>query len=145
MTTQKASSLFWESASCLPKEARAKLPRVLLLLTTDPRHPSLQVKKLEGAARADVYECRLNQFWRIILRHVEAMTYDLVYVGPHDEAIRRGLGVREPSAPYGVEPDLLVVLQSFLDGNDEHVVFREIAPADLAYLGGERHSPEHGA
>jgi mRNA interferase RelE/StbE len=88
MAILRMSSIFAESANRLPKEARAKLPKVFMLLTSNPRHPSLRLKKIKGAIRPNVYECRLDRSWRLILQGMGEMTFDLVYAGAHDEAIR---------------------------------------------------------
>lgn len=102
MAILRMSSIFAEAANRLPKEARAKLLKAFMLLTNDPRHPSLQVKKIEGAIRPNVYECRLDQSWRIVLQEIGNLTFDLVYVGAHDEAISYGARLREADAHYGV-------------------------------------------
>ena len=59
------SSIFAESANRLPKETRAKLPKVFNFLITNPRHPSLKLKKIKGAIRPNVYECRVDRSWRL--------------------------------------------------------------------------------
>ena len=53
MTELRMSGVFTESANRLPKETRAKLPKVFMLLTSNPRHPSLQLKKIKGATRPE--------------------------------------------------------------------------------------------
>lgn len=113
------------------KETKAKLPRVFKLLTSHPRHPPLQVKKLKGALRPDIYECRLNQSWRIILRQAGEMAYDLVYVGAHDEAISYGLQVRERGAAYGESMNVDERLRSYLAGDDTAIVFVPATPGDF--------------
>ena len=52
---------FAEAASRLSKEARAKLPKALKLLAEDPRHPSLQTKKIQGLSEHEIFEARLDQ------------------------------------------------------------------------------------
>ena len=52
---------FAESATRLSKEARAKLPKALKLLAEDPRHPSLQAKKIQGLPEREIFEARLDQ------------------------------------------------------------------------------------
>lgn len=134
--TLRMSSFFTQSASQLPKEARAKLPKVLNLLTTDPRHPSLHLKKIEGVSRKDVYECRLDNFWRIIMRQAEGLIYDLMYVGAHDEAIHHGLMVQEPRATYivGLTPNMADLVEAFLAGDEDTISFREITLTELDQL-----------
>lgn len=84
---------FAKSAESLPKEIRAKLPKVFLLLISDPKHPSLQVKKIQGAKRKDIYECRVDQSYRMIIRDLGEMKYDLVAIGEHDKTLSLGMSV----------------------------------------------------
>ena len=90
MNTQKASLValpfFLENAALLQKDTKSKLVRILWLLSQDFRHPSLQCKKVQGAKR-EVYECRVDQDFRLI--------YDIMgnmlrcwYVGKHDVALK---------------------------------------------------------
>ena len=120
------SSIFVEAATRLPKEARAKLPKAFMLLANNPRHPSLQVKKIEGSVRSNVYECRLDQSWRIILQEMGEMTFDLVYVGAHDEAIGYGARLHESGAPYGSDKLITERLKMYLAGDDEVLKFTEV-------------------
>ena len=71
---------FAEAATRLSKEARAKLPKALKLLAEDPRHPSLQTKKIQGLPEREIFEARLDQKIRfsfqvrgdlIILRNID--------------------------------------------------------------------------
>ena len=62
------SDVFTESASRLPKDAKAKLFKVFTLLAKNPKHPSLHFKKIQGANRKDIYECRVDLFWRLIIQ-----------------------------------------------------------------------------
>ncbi len=134
MAILRMSNIFAESANRLPKEAKAKLPKAFMLMTNNPRHPSLQVKKIEGACRTNVYECRLDQSWRIILQEVGKMTFDLVYVGAHDEAISYGVRLREASVHYGSDVPALERLKSYLAGDELALEFTTMTPADLERL-----------
>jgi hypothetical protein len=134
MAILRMSSIFAEAANRLPKEARAKLPKAFMLLTNDPRHPSLQVKKIEGAIRPNVYECRLDQSWRIVLQEIGNMTFDLVYVGAHDEAISYGARLRETGAHYGAHRPITERLSLYLAGDDQALEFAEVTPDDLEGL-----------
>ncbi len=134
MVILRMSTLFTQSANQLPKEAKVKLTKTFMLLTNNPRHPSLQLKKIEGAIRKNVYECRLDQFWLIILQEVGEMTFDLVYVGAHDEAIRYGAGVREATAHYSSDLPLDRV-NSYLAGNEQALEFVKVSQSDLEMLG----------
>lgn len=134
MVILRMSNIFAESANRLPKEAKAKLPKVFMLLTNNPRHPSLQVKKIEGAVRTNVYECRLDQSWRIILQELGEMTFDLVYVGAHDEAISYGARLREASVYYGSDVSSLERLNSYLAGDEQALEFTTVTLSDLERL-----------
>jgi len=136
MAILRMSNIFAESANRLPKDAKAKLPKVFMLLTGNPRHPSLQLKKIEGAVRRNVYECRIDQFWRIVLQEVGEMNFDLVYAGAHDEAIRYGARLREVSVPYEVSRSIESRLESYLAGDDEALGFITVTPTELNRLVG---------
>lgn len=131
MAMLRMSSIFAESANRLPKEVRAKLPKAFMLLTDNPRHPSLQVKKIEGCGRPNVYECRLDQSWRIILQQMGEMTFDLVYVGAHDEAISYGARLRESGESYGSDRPITERLEMYLAGDDQVLEFAEVTQHDL--------------
>jgi mRNA-degrading endonuclease RelE of RelBE toxin-antitoxin system len=134
MVQLRISSFFAAAASRLPKEARAKLPKVFMLLTSNPRHPSLQVKKVVGASRTDVYECRVNGFWRIILRYVDDTACDLLYVGAHDEALRHGMMVRERAVPYSPDMSAQEQLEAFLEGEEQAIRFLPVTIEQLNAL-----------
>jgi len=130
------SNIFAESANRLPKEEKAKLPKVFALLTNNPRHPSLQVKKIQGALRPNVYECRLDQSWRIILQKIGELTFDLIYVGTHDEAINYGARLRESKAHYISEIiPITKRLELYLEGDDRVLEFKNVTPKELEELG----------
>ena len=134
MAELKISEVFAESANRLPKEAKTKLLKVFMLLTSNPHHPSLQLKKIKGAARNDIYECRLDQFWRLVVQDLGGMLFQLVYVGPHDEAIERGAVARETPASYGIPLGLDERIDSFLSGGDTALVFFSLRFEDAAAL-----------
>ena len=94
------SGRFAASADSLPKESRAKLSKLLKLLSSDPRNPGLHLKKMK-AARANIYEVRFNRSLRAILEFRDGVIR-LLDVGAHDEALRFGERVEERAAPYGV-------------------------------------------
>ncbi len=134
MAILRMSNIFAESANRLPKEEKAKLPKVFALLTNNPRHPSLQVKKIQGALRPNVYECRLDQSWRIVLQETGEMTFDLVYVGAHDEAISYGARLRESKSHYNTQMSVVERLESYLNGDDKALEFINVTLTDLERL-----------
>jgi len=134
MAILRMSSIFAESANRLPKEAKTKLLKVFVLLTDNPRHPSLQLKKIQGTSRKDVYECRIDQFWRIVLKEVGEMTFDLIYAGAHDEALSYGTQLREARVEYGLSESIENRLKSYLVGNDEALEFTTVTLSELERL-----------
>jgi hypothetical protein len=102
-----------------------------MLLTDNPRHPSLQLKKIKGTVRPNVYECRLDRSWRVILEEVGDMTFDLLYVGAHDEAIGYGVRLREQSASYGPSAPIFERLESYLAGDDQALEFVTVTLSGL--------------
>lgn len=47
----------------LPSDVQARAAKALELFTTNPRHPSLQVKKMEGTS--GIWELRVSDSYRI--------------------------------------------------------------------------------
>jgi mRNA-degrading endonuclease RelE of RelBE toxin-antitoxin system len=65
----------------LPEEFKERVDKQLALLMTNPRHPSLQLKRIRGTA--DIWEVRVTAAYRLTLQ-VAGDTYILRRVGPHD-------------------------------------------------------------
>lgn len=134
MAELRVSEVFARAANRLPKEARVKLLKVFMLLTQDPRHPSLQLKKVQGAARADIYECRVDQFWRLIVQNDDGMSFQLVDVGPHDDVIARGAQVREARPGYAPTDTSARAsadaVAAYLSGDDSALRFRTWTETD---------------
>ncbi|MBI4598253.1 MAG: type II toxin-antitoxin system RelE/ParE family toxin [Candidatus Omnitrophica bacterium] len=65
----------------LPREIQARLPDVLERFVDNPRHPSLQTKKMEGVR--DIWELRVTQSYRITFQFVLEGVL-LRRVGTHD-------------------------------------------------------------
>ena len=53
----------------LPRDIQGKLPRVLERFLANPRHPSLQVKKMEGVR--DIWELRVSDNYRVTFQFVQ--------------------------------------------------------------------------
>ena len=53
----------------LPREIQEKLPTVLERVVSNPRHPSLHVKKMEGVH--DVWELRVTDNYRVTFQFVQ--------------------------------------------------------------------------
>ena len=65
----------------LPEELKERVDKQLALLLTNPRHPSLRLKRIRGTA--DIWELRVTRAYRLTLQ-VAGDTYILRRVGPHD-------------------------------------------------------------
>ena len=92
-------------------------------------------KKIKGAIRSNVYECRLDRSWRLVLQEMGDMNFDLVYVGAHDEAISYGARLRERGPRYDSSVSIVERLESYLAGDDQALEFVTLTPGDLARLG----------
>jgi mRNA-degrading endonuclease YafQ of YafQ-DinJ toxin-antitoxin module len=93
---------FLEAAAALDKAIKSKLIKAMWLLSEDFRHPSLQSKKIQGA-RADVFECRVDQNVRLVYDRMGARIR-CWYVGSHDVAIMFGLRLRVNETPGSIPP-----------------------------------------
>ncbi|MBI3997160.1 MAG: hypothetical protein HY352_05825 [Candidatus Omnitrophica bacterium] len=70
----------------LPGHIQRKVDRQLKQLVANPRHPSLQVKKIQGT-RA-IWESRVDLQYRLTFELVGETVY-LRVVGNHDEVLKR--------------------------------------------------------
>lgn len=78
---------FKKSALELDAKTRKKLKKQLLHLMSDPRHPSLQVKKVKGTQ--SIFEARVNDFYRFTFEFGEDNDLILRVVGPHNSALKK--------------------------------------------------------
>jgi len=76
---------FRKSALELDPETREKLKKQLGLLASDPRHPSLRVKKIKGTG--SVFEARVDRVHRFTFEFGEREIV-LRVVGPHDPTLK---------------------------------------------------------
>ena len=67
----------------LPLSLRKRFDIKLSFLLTNPRHPSLQAKKMAGA---EIFEARLTEHYRFTYQLMEDRACFLT-VGPHDEGL----------------------------------------------------------
>ena len=65
----------------LPEHLQRRVDKVLGLLLENPRHPSLQIKRIKG--HADRWEGRVSLHYRFIFS-IEGETYLLLRVATHD-------------------------------------------------------------
>ncbi|HLE15424.1 MAG TPA: hypothetical protein VI776_11790 [Anaerolineales bacterium] len=77
---------FKKSYRQLPPDIRNKVEKALRLLATDPRHPSLQSKPIEGAP--GIFEARVNHRYRMTYERLAGDVLRMRVVGRHDETLR---------------------------------------------------------
>jgi mRNA interferase RelE/StbE len=77
---------FQELVRNLPPDIRKKLGKTLQLLADNPRHPSLQSKKVEGAP--GIYEARVDLSYRLTYERLPGDVLRLRVIGKHDETLR---------------------------------------------------------
>jgi mRNA interferase RelE/StbE len=77
---------FEEAFSKLPEEIRKKVIKALRLLATDPRHPSLRTKPVQGAE--GIYEARIDLSYRMTYSRLPGDVLQLRVVGRHDETLK---------------------------------------------------------
>jgi mRNA-degrading endonuclease RelE of RelBE toxin-antitoxin system len=65
----------------LPAPLRARADKQLALLLSNPHHPSLRIRRMEGYR--DLWEGRITRKYRFIFQIV-GETYLLLRIGPHD-------------------------------------------------------------
>jgi len=68
----------------LDRAVRARADKSLRLLMSNPRHPSLHLKKVRSAE--DVWEVRVDRDHRMTLR-IEKDCYVMRNIGKHDEVL----------------------------------------------------------
>jgi len=78
---------FKKSVFNLDPRTREKLRKQLDLLMTNPRHPSLRVKKIKGTK--SVFEARVNDHCRFTFEYGEKNEIILRVVGAHDSALKK--------------------------------------------------------
>lgn len=65
----------------LPEQIQKRTIKQLELFLQNPRHPSLNVKKMQG--HSDVWEARITKGYRFTFK-IENDTYELRRIGTHD-------------------------------------------------------------
>lgn len=78
---------FRKSALELGPEIREKLKKQIGLLASDPRHPSLRVKKIKGTG--SVFEARVDRDHRFTFEFGEGPAIILRVVGRHDPTLKK--------------------------------------------------------
>ena len=79
--TLRPTARFAADYDALPQQLRQRVDKALGLLLENPRHPSLQVKKMEGYDNR--WEGRVTLHYRFTFS-IDGDTYVLLRVGTHD-------------------------------------------------------------
>jgi mRNA interferase RelE/StbE len=72
---------FIEEYEALPAKIKAKVKKAFKLFKENPRHSSLQTKKIQGVE--DIYEGRIDRKYRFTF-HYDGDTVVFRRIGPHD-------------------------------------------------------------
>jgi mRNA-degrading endonuclease YafQ of YafQ-DinJ toxin-antitoxin module len=64
-----------------------QLEKFLRLITDNPRHPSLRIKKLQGTE--DIFEASVNMAVRVTFQYVKPDIIYLRNIGEHDITLKR--------------------------------------------------------
>lgn len=78
---------FKKSALELDAGTRERLKKQIAFLASDPRHPSLRVKKIRGTG--SVFEARVDRVHRFTFEFSEERGVILRVVGPHDPVLKK--------------------------------------------------------
>jgi hypothetical protein len=76
----RASGRFWVAFERLPPEIQAKARDAHRLWCENPRHPSLQFKKV--SERLDIYSAHVDLNWRALCVEDDGA---FIWIGPHSE------------------------------------------------------------
>ena len=78
---------FKKSVLDLDQQTREKLRKQLEILISNPRHPSLGVKKIKGTK--SIFEARVDDQYRFTFEYGEKNEIVLRVVGPHNSALKK--------------------------------------------------------
>ena len=84
----RRTNAFLKDYRALPDDIKDRIDKQLSLLSENPRHSSLRLKKLRGT---DIYEIRISKGYRLTLRFVNEIL-ELRRVGSHDLLRDEGSG-----------------------------------------------------
>ena len=83
----EASPRFDKAFSKLEKRVRKAVERTILLLSDNPRHPGLHVKRLKSTEA--IYAARVSRGVRLTFEAIGEETILLRSVGPHDSTLSK--------------------------------------------------------
>ena len=78
----KATSKFWKLYRNLPVNIQKRARRAYVLWLNNPRHPSVQFKRVDG--QEPIYSARINDNYRV-LGLLEEDTVTWFWIGNHQE------------------------------------------------------------
>ena len=81
------SDKFYEYVEELPIDVKRRFRKVIELLSSEPKHPSLRIEKLEGTG--GIYSVRVTKEYRMTFEFKEGGVIFLRVVGKHDVVYRR--------------------------------------------------------
>ncbi len=74
---------FWKDYRALPADIRERADKQFALLKANPRHPSLQFKKLTERGGQEIWSARVTRKYRALAAKDEA-DYVWLWIGEHD-------------------------------------------------------------
>jgi mRNA interferase RelE/StbE len=80
------SDSFIKNVSELSYDEKKILKEKLILVSQNPRHPSLRTKKIKG--RKDIFEITITMGIRLTWQYLKEDTMLLRKVGPHDKTLK---------------------------------------------------------
>lgn len=78
----RATRRFWTNFQSLPADIQAKARQAHRLWLENPRHPSLQFKKVNN--RFNVYSARVDVQWRALCTEADG-AFIWFWIGSHDD------------------------------------------------------------
>jgi len=78
---------FKKSALDLDQRTKEKLKKQLKLLISNPRNPSLRVKKIKGTR--SIFEARVNDSYRFTFEYEKENEIILRVIGPHNSELKK--------------------------------------------------------
>ena len=78
---------FVEDYRSLPHNIQLQVDKSLFLLSENPKHPSLKIKKVQGVT-GKIFEGRVSRDYRFTFQ-IEKDIYLLRRVGPHNRALKK--------------------------------------------------------
>ena len=86
MPELETSERFEQAYEVLPADIRKKIAKAMRLLAENPHHPSLRTKRIQGVH--DIYEARVDSFYRMTYQRLPNDVLYLRVVGRHDETLK---------------------------------------------------------